>query len=224
MMDNNEYSQRQGDAGPVDAPIRGGAALTLSRLISIVMNPLLMPFFGVLVLLYGTGLNYLPGKIKMYYILVVLLNTCVVPVICIGLLHSIGVVKGVTLGSRRDRVLPLLITALSYVLCAFMIKGLFGAVVVQRFLLAGAACITLAFIVTFYWKISIHMIAAGGTLALVIFLEHFGLGRFMPAVIAMVAGCGALASARMYLGAHTPLQVAAGFAGGFAVSLLVITL
>ncbi|MCC8036204.1 MAG: hypothetical protein LIO77_09805 [Rikenellaceae bacterium] len=225
-MENNDNCTVSGisltvPTDDVRRPARG-LALTLSHLISIVMNPLLMPFFGVLVLLYGTGLNYLPGRIKVYYILVVLLNTCVLPLVCIGLLNSVGVVKGVMLASRRDRVLPLMITALSYVLCAFMIKGDFGAVVVQRFLLAGAACITMAFVVTFYWKISIHMIGAGGTLALVLFLQHFDLGNFMPAVVAMVAGCGALASARMYLGAHTPLQVTAGFAGGFLISLLVI--
>lgn len=204
---------------------RRGLPLLLSRTISTVLSPLLMPLIAVMALLFGnTLLGYIPGKVKLYYTLVILLNTCVVPIMCIGLLHSMGIVKGLLLGSRKDRVLPLMITALCYVVCAFMIQGMMGSYLITKFLLAGAACITLAFIVTFYWKISIHMLGCGGTLAMLLTIHLGGIGDFLYTVIAMIAGCGALASARMYLGAHTPLQVAAGFTGGMVVATAVILL
>ncbi|MCC8018633.1 MAG: hypothetical protein LIO85_02510 [Rikenellaceae bacterium] len=202
---------------------RSGVWLTASKVISTVMSPLIMPLVAVMALLYGnTLLGYIPGRMKIYFTLVILLNTCVVPMLCIGLLHSMGIVKGIMLGDRRDRVLPLMITAMCYVLCGFMVRGMFGGYLLGKFLFAGAACITLAFIVTFYWKISIHMLASGGTLAMLLLIDVSGIAHFFPAVVAMIAGCGALASARMYLGAHTPAQVAAGFTGGFMVALAVI--
>lgn len=204
---------------------RGGIWLTLSRVISTVMSPLIMPLIAVMALLYGnTILGYIPGRMKIYFTLVILLNTYVVPMLCIGLLHSMGIIKGLLLGERRDRVLPLMITALCYVLCAFMVRGMLGGYLLGKFLFAGAACITLAFMVTFYWKISIHMLASGGTLAMLLLIDISGIADFFPAVVAMIAGCGALASARMYLGAHTPAQVAAGFTGGFLVAMTVILL
>ncbi len=201
---------------------RKGLPLLLSRLISTVLSPLLMPLLAVSALLFGTVLSIMPARAKLYYTVIILLDTCIVPILCIGLLHSLGVIKGLLLATRRDRVLPLLITALCYVLCAFMVRGLPGSLLVSKFLLAGSACITVAFIVTFYWKISIHMLGAGGTLAMLCVIQYLGLADFLPLIVLMVAACGALASARLYLGAHTPLQVATGFTGGFVVALVVI--
>lgn len=99
-----------------------------------------------------------------------------------------------------------------------MISDALVAFLIRKFLFAAVGCVFMGLVVSFFWKISLHMISVGGALALLFIVNISGFGTMLWVLIVGVLLTGALASSRLYLGRHTPLQVAAGFVGGFIVA------
>lgn len=195
----------------------------LSRLISGLMHPLVMPLYAVLLFLYGDSiLNLIPSQVKLNLLLTVFVTTFVIPLFCIILLRRVGYLKSLSLEARRDRALPLLITALSYGVCIFLILDLTMAFLIVTLLMAGAACVVFALTVTCFWKISLHMIGTGSVAAMMLMVDVGGLGNMLLPLTITLLLCGALASARLCLGAHTPAQVAAGFFGGALITFFIV--
>ncbi|MBR2501475.1 MAG: hypothetical protein IKB68_03220, partial [Rikenellaceae bacterium] len=70
------------------------------------------------------------------------------------------------------------------------------------------------------WKISLHLICMGGVTAVFTLLSVAGAGQHFWALVATILLSGALASARLHLGAHNPSQIAVGYFGGLVVAML----
>lgn len=84
-------------------------------------------------------------------------------------------------------------------------------------LIAGASSIAAALVVSFWWKLSIHMVAVGGVLTVCALI-------FGPAVLALTPLVPIVGWARIELTAHTPAQVAVGALLGSAVGGCVFTM
>ena len=82
----------------------------------------------------------------------------------------------------------------------------------------------MAFAINFFWKISAHATAVGGLFAVLFYIAAAGLNEyyFMPWLTAGALIAGLTGTARLILGAHTLLQVAAGYALGFSAVLLLM--
>lgn len=86
--------------------------------------------------------------------------------------------------------------------------------------MAGATLATIiSGVVNRWWKISAHMAAMGGLVAMMFRILDIGMaapgGHFMLFTILIVIAAGAVGTARIYLDRHTLLQVLAGTANGF---------
>mgnify|MGYP006896734914 FL=1 len=62
---------------------------------------------------------------------------------------------------RRERLLPLLIGAVCYVLCALTLSKIPSAIFLRKFMVAAACCELLCFVVSLRWKISLHLTGMG---------------------------------------------------------------
>ncbi len=204
---------------------RKGIQYALARVFSTVLQPLLMPLYGVLLILNANSYMalFLPPQTKMYIIITVLVCTLVVPALFIFLLNAIGMLEDLRMNNRKERILPLAVILLAYGLCAILI-GRAPAPLALLAMAAGVVCIVIALIVTPFWKISLHMTGAGGVYALLLFLGMAESRDFTVYMMVATLLVGVLAWARLYLGRHTPAQVAAGFFGGFVASMIVIML
>ena len=61
----------------------------LSRAVSVVLHPLVMPLYVILLLVAGpTQLSYFPASVKFYLLWVTVLYTAVIPLLSVGLLRS----------------------------------------------------------------------------------------------------------------------------------------
>ena len=109
--------------------------------------------------------------------------------------------------SRQHRLLPLLVGAVCYVLCAITIAKIPSAIFLRKFMIAAACCEVLCFVVSFYWKISLHLTAMGAAVALLVVMNVAGVGNMMVPLMVAILCAGALASARLYLGCHNGQQV-----------------
>ena len=188
----------------------------LSRAVSVVLHPLVMPLYVILLLVAGpTQLSYFPASVKFYLLWVTVLYTAVIPLLS---------VSSLAIDDRRERILPLAIGIVCYLLCAATVARIPSAMIVRKFMLAGACCELFCLAVTFYWKISLHLAAQGAAAALLVLLTFGNAGNLTGALAVAVLAAGALASARLWLGCHTIRQVAAGYAGGFIVATLAVLL
>jgi membrane-associated phospholipid phosphatase len=59
----------------------------------------------------------------------------------------------------------------------------------------------------------------GAAVALLVVMNVLGIPRMLLPLLWTIMAAGALGSARLALGRHTPLELGAGFAGGFALTL-----
>ncbi len=201
-----------------------GIPYALARLTSTILQPLVMPVYAVLIMLYANSYMALlfPPQAKMSIILTVVVCTMVVPALFILLLNAIGALEDLRMNNRRERIVPLIVVMLAYGLCAVLIMRKPGADLIFTGMLAAMACIAVALVVTPFWKISLHMTGIGGVYAILLLIginEHSDFSTYMIIATLLV---GALAWSRLYLGRHTPAQVAAGFFGGFVASSLVM--
>ena len=129
----------------------------LSRAVSVVLHPLVMPLYVILLLVAGpTQLSYFPASVKFYLLWVTVLYTAVIPLLSVGLLRSVGRISSLAIDDRRERILPLAIGIVCYLLCAATVARIPSAMIVRKFMLAGACCELFCLAVTFYWKISLH--------------------------------------------------------------------
>jgi len=197
-------------------------ASRLARGISWVLHPFVLPLYLLALLLTATPFALFPARVKIYLVWVVALYAVVLPVLSTGLLRSLGCISDFRLDGRRERVWPLMIGTVCYVLCAVTIGKIPQMVFLRKFMLAAACCEAMCLAVSLRWKISLHMTAMGAAVALLTVMNVVAAVPLLVPLMAAIAASGMLASARLYLGCHDPWQILAGFGGGFAVAALAL--
>jgi membrane-associated phospholipid phosphatase len=198
-------------------------ATILARVASVVLHPVVVPVYVLVVLLWGGhAVSYLVPGARLYFFSIVALNTVIVPLSFMGILAAFGRKERKTV--FRERIVPMLVLAGCYVACLFIVKGVALAFSIKKLLEAGIGCMGLGIVVTLFWRISLNMIAQGAVVTFLTLMIASGAVQLTWALCVAIALAASLASARLYLGKHTPGQVAAGFAGGVVMTLYVILL
>ena len=187
----------------------------LSRGISALMHPFVIPTWAVLLMLYGpTVMVNMPPRVKFFLLGIVALNTLLLPAFSIGVLRWFRVIPDWSLQDQKTRMLPMGIVAVCYLMCIVAMSNMLFAFLITRFLIAALCCVAFAFFVNLYWKISLHMTAAGGLLSMLAVVCYAGLANLQQALVGCLLLAGLLGSARLRLGSHNLAQVAAGAGGG----------
>ncbi len=193
------------------------------RILSAAMLPLLVPFYVTLLLLWGdTVIAFMPLSVKWYYAALVFMITALIPCLSILSMRSLGMIHSVMLEERDGRSLPIASYALCCAICAYIIGSSPLTFLVVRLLWGAAGCSVVALAVNRWWKISIHMTGAGGMVAMLALVDYAGFGNLFWWLCGAIILAGAVGSARLYLGSHTPAQVAAGFLNGLIVTAIAI--
>ena len=110
--------------------------LRLSKAVSVVLHPFLVPLYMVLLLLLaGTVYSLYPLKVKIYLIWVTLLFTTIIPVLVIALLKSYRKIGDADLSDRKERFIPLL-----YVVRRRYCEDSFGADVEPFYVCGSLLC------------------------------------------------------------------------------------
>lgn len=195
----------------------------LSKIISILFHPMIMPLLGIIFIFYsGSYISFLPDNVKRIIILVIAANTLGLPLMIMPLFVQFGVVKSLAMESNRERLLPLAFTLVPYILSVYFLAKLPIPVIIPVFMLGASLIIASCLIITYWWKISIHMIGIGG---LVGFIIAFSIRMFtdvLPYLFLSILVASLLASARLQAKSHNPIQVYSGFTLGFLIMLIVV--
>ena len=124
---------------------------------------------------------------KIYLLWVVALYAIIIPLLALGVLRSLGRISDYRIDDRRERLLPLLVGAVCYVLCAITIAKIPSAIFLRKFMIAAACCEVMCLAVSLYWKISLHLTAMGAVVALLVVMNIAGVGDMMvPLMIAIL--------------------------------------
>jgi len=155
-------------------------------------------------------------------LLVVFLSTCVLPAISI-LILSLNPKFNLNMEKNTDRVLSLIISAVSYYLGYQLLKRL-PVFPVYNILLIGAVLVQLALLpISMRWKISMHTAAIGGLIGGILGLSFRIQENPVQLLSLLILAAGLVATSRLILQKHTESQVYAGFLTGFLILTLVIT-
>jgi membrane-associated phospholipid phosphatase len=188
--------------------------------ITVVFQPLLMPslVFGLILFAVPEATSIPEGfKLRIFYLIV--LSTLLIPMVTIIGLKLSGVLKSLHMPEIKDRAVPFLITCLYFLFTCYFLyqKSDLDAILWKGMGVISISVIVLT-LVSFFWKMSAHMTGLGGVLAvlLVLWKDFPTFNELYPLFFTLVL-CGIVASSRLYLNAHKPLEVYAGFFTGFVI-------
>ncbi|MCB2219801.1 MAG: hypothetical protein KQI35_05340 [Bacteroidetes bacterium] len=195
----------------------------LAKIISVLLQPLLIPSYTLLVIFNLN--NYIaliiPPQYRQIILGIVVVTTFLFPALFILILYRRRVIKTLHMDQREERIIPLLITSIFFFLAYNLIRRIQLDEVYLRMFLGSFLSVVMALIISLFWKISMHMMGVGGFVGALI-----GVSQVIPVDLALwvmitVFLSGMTGFARLKLKAHTPMQVYAGFLGGMLVMLLV---
>lgn len=195
-------------------------AQKLAFFLSYTFQPLLIPTLIFVFLLFGIPEVSASQYYNEWFILMmVFVTTFVIPVLSLLTMKLTGNIGSIHLENKDDRVFPFSIVSLFYGISTYLFYLKFE--IEPVFILALSSitiCVILLTSITFFWKISAHMTGISGFLAIIIVIAlknpTFNIVNFLLAGIIV---SGSVASSRLYLNAHTPMEIFWGFLLGFSV-------
>jgi hypothetical protein len=192
----------------------------VAKFISVVFHPLLLTTYLVIILSY-----YFPSMLmirkenRMVIVGLVFVFTFVLPAVNLVMLRAFGNIQSLTLQSRRERILPFVFISLLYLLVTFLFyfKLPFSANF-NKLMMIISALVVVSLMITLFYKISIHSIAMGGGIGILLPLNQVTeqMSLLWPTAFTILV-TGLVMSSRLVLDAHSPREVMYGSVVGFVV-------
>ncbi len=201
----------------------------LARFTSYVFHPLFMPTNGMILVFY---LGKIPGfnlystdsdkTVALFTISILFLATCIAPLLIALALKKLKIISSLKMPNREERSIPFLLTCFCYFGAYYYLRyeqelPLNG--LIFYFIFFGMFATLLGFVVTLFWKISIHMIGIGGITGILSFLSKFNQDVLLYPLSVSFLIAGLIGFSRLRLKAHNAKQLIAGFCLGFCCEL-----
>lgn len=188
-------------------------------IISILFHPLIISSFGAIVILFWYPEYrslHIHGKSQFFTMFFIF--TYVLPLLAIPLYFFVIKLTKSTVTKHHIRLFLLITTTAIYTFAYTILKDFDSFSMVNMYLLVCSVLMLLSLIITYFWKISLHMIGIGGFIGLLSALL-LGSGVFDMRLFSLsILLAGGVGFARLQLKAHTHIQVYTGFSLGFIVS------
>ncbi len=190
---------------------------SFANFVSILFHPLFVPLYVLLVLLFSNAYFavILTLYFKVFLLTFTLLAGVFLPLLSAALFKKFGMISSLRMPNRKERVLPFLITSIYYIIAYSSLQKIESLPDTYSLLFLATSFILLCVAaITYFWKISIHLMSLGSMVGLLLAL---GLNYpfFLLPFLVTILIAGLTASARLTLNAHTPAQLYIGFLFGF---------
>lgn len=185
-----------------------------ARVMSMIFTPYYLPLVGLIALFTFSYMSLMPWAYKLTVLVMVYLFTILIPTLLIHFYRRYQGWTPMEMGLRDRRLVPYIVTILSYFACYYMMSVIRIPQFMANILVAALVIQIACAIINVWWKISTHTAAIGGFEgALVAFSFLFAFNpMWWFCIILIIAGM--VGSARMILRQHTLGQVCAGFVLG----------
>lgn len=195
----------------------------LATVISYVFHPVFMPVVLILLLYRLAPVNFAGIPLESFRLMFVriALNSLFFPLLGVALLKALGFIKSIQMEDRKDRLLSLIVIMIFYFWTNHVFKNMPGGspFIIRALLLGSFWGIVAIFMVSIFFKISMHTTAAGGMIGIMIILLFINPINMAVPLFAGIFLAGLIGTSRLLLNAHTPLEIWAGYALGIVVEL-----
>jgi membrane-associated phospholipid phosphatase len=201
-----------------------------ARIISIVFHPLLLAtyWFAFLAMVMPAGLEPFKEEAHAKFVFLIFIITFFIPLLAVGLFKTMNLVSSLMMQDRRERLVPFVFITFLYILITYLFYSQYRISLhdnVLRFMIIIDALVLVATIATFFYKLSVHSLAAWGLVGMLLTLSNIQEdGLLIYPMLATIVLAGTVMSARLQLGAHTLREVITGSVLGFAVSFVSVLL
>jgi hypothetical protein len=192
------------------------------KFISTILHPIVLPTLGVFLYFVFVSQSF-EKRLQLIVLGLVFALTYVVPVLLLLFLRNFGFIKDFQVSTIKERRFPVI----------FMIFLLYflGNTIIQiptirnlGILFYGTSlsltCIYLLFSVKL--KSSLHLVSMGNMIGFFLIMTNINSLSMLPIIILLILLSGILASSRLYLKAHTPVELLIGFSLGIICQFIVI--
>jgi membrane-associated phospholipid phosphatase len=194
----------------------------IAKAISIVLHPMLLSTYA-LAILFNMQVYFsigIPVKAKWMIGILIFIVTGLLPMLLALLMARLGIIKSLQMNQREERIWPFAIAAIFYYLAYYLLKQLDLSPVYILFMLGAFVTVVTGLVISFFWKISIHMTGMGGLVGAFTGLSLRLMIDIPLLIVILIILSGLAGFARLQLSAHSPTQVLAGFVTGFAIFML----
>lgn len=185
-----------------------------AQVFSYVLHPLVMPLYALFFIFNIDSLFLLiPASVRLYSYAITAM-VLVMALLSLPVFKYFRLVSDYGLEIRQERVYPLLVAIIFAFVGFWLMRQIPYTNIVRQLYLVFIILLSTFSIVTLCWKMSMHMTAIGAVCGFLFILgtKYFGDARNVFMVMLILSGV--LASCRLYLGKHNPLQVYIGFLFG----------
>ena len=181
------------------------------KFISTILHPIVLPTLGVFLYFVFVSQSF-EKRLQLIVLGLVFALTYVVPVLLLLFLRNFGFIKDFQVSTIKERRFPVI----------FMIFLLYflGNTIIQiptirnlGILFYGTSlsltCIYVLFSVKL--KSSLHLVSMGNMIGFFLIMTNINSLSMLPIIILLILLSGILASSRLYLKAHTPVELLIGF-------------
>ncbi|MCB0696396.1 MAG: hypothetical protein KDC07_03470 [Chitinophagaceae bacterium] len=185
----------------------------VATVVSYILHPVFMPVLMAWVIYQVSPVSFVQyeGKALSMVFIQIALTTIFFPILVVLLLKGLGFIDSILLRKNKERIIPLLATLICYWWISHVFKNLDAPVILQVLLRGAYWGIIVLFMCSIFFKISMHTMAAGGMLGvLIVLLILSPVSMTVPLFIGIVVA-GISGTARMLLGAHTQFEIWSGY-------------
>lgn len=186
----------------------------LSQTLSIVLYPMLMPLYGMLLYALSTAAErtvLTRAYIGMYLAGTAIL-TLLIPIALLLILWRKGYVDSLHIHNAEQRTTPYIYTLICYGFWAYFLRATMQLPIFLMLVAIGAmVALLVVTVINRWWKISAHLTGLGGLFGGICSYALHGATWPIGLICTTLIVALALMYARLYLQAHTALQVICGF-------------
>ena len=155
----------------------------------------------------------------------VFIATGIMPVIISIILKELKLISSLHMPKKEERMLPFLLTGTLYYGVIYLLASVWNLPInplIYKFMFSATLAIIIGMLITFNWKISVHMIGIGGVVGIVTVLSKTGPEVLLYLLSILIIIAGLIGFGRLQLKAHSLSQIIAGFLLGFSCEILIL--
>jgi len=192
-----------------------------AMVLSYVFHPVFMPLMMTYVLYMLVPAQFagiLQAKMGLLYIQVAL-HSAFFPLLTVLLLKGLGLIESIHMHNPKDRIIPLMASMIFYFWGYWVFKNNNEPEVIRVLFLGGFWGVIAVFMISIFFKISMHTASAGSIVGLIVVVMLISpVNMVLPLFIALLVA-GVIGTARLILSAHTSSEIWLGYFVGFLVQI-----
>jgi hypothetical protein len=196
----------------------------LPKFFSFLFHPVFMPLIGLFII-FNSGIytESIPVNYSRFLFIIVFLCNVAIPVSIIPALIYVKNLDNINIDDKRQRLIPLFFTAVCFYGGYFIVSRFSHSMLINAFLLSGTLIVSCLFLISFFWKISMHMAGIGGLTGLIIVLSIFYKIDMAIILSTAILITGFIATSRLALSAHSIIEILAGYFLGLIIVMIIMS-